>query len=53
MARTGRFLLDTNLVIAFSAREVAIRQRSAEASGVLCPVLSLADSVMGRGSPRV
>jgi hypothetical protein len=34
MARTGRFLLDTNIVIALFAGEVAILQRLAEASEV-------------------
>ena len=32
MARTGRFLLDTNIVIALFAREAAVQQRLAETS---------------------
>jgi tRNA(fMet)-specific endonuclease VapC len=54
MARTGRFLPDTNIVIALFAREVAIQQRSAEASEVFVPSIVLGELCHGaRKSTRV
>jgi tRNA(fMet)-specific endonuclease VapC len=54
MARTGRFLLDTNIVIALFAREAAIQQRLAEASEVFVPSIVLGELYYGaRKSTRV
>ena len=44
MARTGRFLLDTNIVIALFAREAAVQQRLAEASEVFVPSIVQAEA---------
>jgi predicted nucleic acid-binding protein len=43
MARTGRFLLDTNIVIALFAREAAVQQRLAETSEVFVPSIVLGE----------
>ena len=54
MARTGRFLLDTNIVIALFAREAAVQQRLAEASEVFVPSIVLGELYYGaRKSTRV
>jgi tRNA(fMet)-specific endonuclease VapC len=54
MARTGRFLLDTNIVIALFAREAAVQQRLAEASKVFVPSIVLGELYYGaRKSTRV
>ena len=54
MARTGRFLLDTNIVIALFARETAVQQRLAEASEVFVPSIVLGELYYGaRKSTRV
>ena len=54
MARTGRFLLDTNIVIALFARETAVQQRLAEASEVFVPSIVLGELCYGaRKSTRV
>jgi tRNA(fMet)-specific endonuclease VapC len=54
MARTGRFLLDTNIVIALFAGEAAIQQHVAEASEVFVPSIVLGELYYGaRKSRRV
>jgi tRNA(fMet)-specific endonuclease VapC len=54
MARIGRFLLDTNIVIALFAREAAIQQCLAEASEVFVPSIVLGELYYGaRKSMRV
>ena len=54
MARTGRFLLDTNIVIALFAREAAVQQHLAEASEVFVPSIVLGELYYGaRKSTRV
>jgi tRNA(fMet)-specific endonuclease VapC len=54
MERTGRFLLDTNIVIALFAGEVSIQQRLAEASEVFVPCIVLGELYYGaRKSTRV
>ena len=54
MARTGRFLLDTNIVIALFAGEAAVQQRLAEASEVFVPCIVLGELYYGaRKSTRV
>jgi tRNA(fMet)-specific endonuclease VapC len=54
MARTGRFLLDTNIVIALFAREAAVQQRLAEAREVFVPSIVLGELYYGaRKSTRV
>ena len=54
MARTGRFLLDTNIVIALFAKEAAVQQRLAEASEVFVPSIVLGELYYGaRKSTRV
>ena len=47
MARTGRFLLDTNIVIALFATEAAVQQRLAEASEVFVPSIVLGELYYG------
>jgi hypothetical protein len=54
MARIGRFLLDTNIVIALFAGETSIQQRLAEASEVFVPCIVLGELYYGaRKSTRV
>jgi tRNA(fMet)-specific endonuclease VapC len=54
MARTGRFLLDTNIVIALFAREAVVQQHLAEASEVFVPSIVLGELYYGaRKSTRV
>ena len=54
MARTGRFLLDTNIVIALFAEEAAVQQRLAEANEVFVPSIVLGELYYGaRKSARV
>src|SRR5882672_11279062 len=54
MARTGRFLLDTNIVIALFAREAAVQQRLADASEVFVPSIILGELYYGaRQSTRI
>ncbi len=47
MARTGRFLLDTNIVIALFAEEAAVQQRLAEANEVFVPSIVLGELYYG------
>ena len=47
MERTGRFLLDTNIVIALFANEAAVQQRLAEASEVFVPSIVLGELYYG------
>ena len=44
---SGRFLLDTNVVIAFLAGELAIRQLLAEAEDVFVPIIALGELYFG------
>ena len=54
MARTGRFLLDTNIVIALFANEAIVQQRLAEANEVFVPSIVLGELYYGaRKSARV
>lgn len=54
MARTGRFLLDTNIVIALFANEATVKQRLAEANEVFVPSIVLGELYYGaRKSARV
>jgi predicted nucleic acid-binding protein len=54
MARTGRFLLNTNIVIALFAEEAAVQQRLAEANEVFVPSIVLGELYYGaRKSVRV
>jgi tRNA(fMet)-specific endonuclease VapC len=43
MARTGRFLLDTNIVIALFAREAVVQQRLAGVSEVFVSSIVLGE----------
>jgi tRNA(fMet)-specific endonuclease VapC len=47
MARTGRYLLDTNIVIALFAKDVAVQQRLAEAHEVFVPSIVLGELYYG------
>ncbi len=47
MARTGRFLLDTNIVIALFAEEAAVQQRLAKAHEVFVPSIVLGELYYG------
>ena len=51
MAKTGRFLLDTNIVIALFAEEAAIQQRLAEANEVFVPSIVLGELYYGAHKP--
>lgn len=54
MARTGRFLLDTNIVIGLFAREASIQQRLAVAGEVFVPSIVIGELYYGaRKSMRV
>ena len=54
MAKTGRFLLDTHIVIALFAREAAVQQHLAEASEVFVLSIVLGELYYGaRKSARV
>jgi tRNA(fMet)-specific endonuclease VapC len=54
MARIGRFLLDTNIVIALFAGEISLQQRLAEACEVFVPCIVLGELYYGaRKSTRV
>ncbi len=54
MAKTGRFLLDTSIVLALFAREAAVQQHLAEASEVFVPSIVLGELYYGaRKSARV
>ena len=54
MTRSGRFLLDTNMVIALFASETVVQQRLAEASEVFVPSIVLGELYYGaRKSTRV
>jgi len=44
---SGKFLLDTNVVIAFLAGELAIRQLLAEAEDVFVPIIALGELYFG------
>ena len=47
MVRTGRFLLDTNIVIALFAEEAAVQQHLAEANEVFVPSIVLGELYYG------
>jgi tRNA(fMet)-specific endonuclease VapC len=47
MERTGRFLLDTHIVIALFANEAAVQQRLAEANEVFVPSIVLGELYYG------
>jgi tRNA(fMet)-specific endonuclease VapC len=47
MERTGRFLLDTNIVIALFAGEVAVQKRLIESSEVFVPSIVLGELYYG------
>ena len=54
MTRTGKFLLDTNIVIALFAREATVQQRLAEAGEVFLPSIVLGELYYGaRNSNRI
>jgi tRNA(fMet)-specific endonuclease VapC len=54
MERTGRFLLDTNIVIALFAGEAAVQQRLTESGEVFVPCIVLGELYYGaRKSTRV
>lgn len=54
MERTGRLLLDTNIVIALFAGEVAVQQRLTESGEVFVPSIVLGELYYGaRKSTRV
>ena len=47
MARTGRYLLDTNIVIALFANETGVQQRLAEANEVFIPSIVVGELYYG------
>lgn len=47
MARTGRYLLDTNIVIALFANETSVQQHLAEASEVFVPSIVVGELYYG------
>jgi tRNA(fMet)-specific endonuclease VapC len=47
MARTGRYLLDTNIIIALFANETSVQQRLAEASEVFVPSIVVGELYYG------
>jgi tRNA(fMet)-specific endonuclease VapC len=47
MARTGRYLLDTNIVIALFANETGVQQRLAEANEVFIPSIVMGELYYG------
>ena len=47
MERTGRFLLDTNIMIALFANEAAVQQRLVEASEVFVPSIVVGELYYG------
>jgi tRNA(fMet)-specific endonuclease VapC len=47
MARTGRYLLDTNIVIALFANEIGVQQRLAEADEVFIPSIVVGELYYG------
>ena len=54
MTRTGRFLLDTNIVIALFAEDAAVQQRLTEANEVFVPSIVIGELYYGaRKSARV
>ena len=53
MPVNGRFLLDTNIIIALFAKDPVIRERMASASEVFVPCIALGELFFGaRGSSR-